>query len=99
MVNTQQKQDYGIIHQGFIWIAELFKSLYNNFQKRRLEKLIKQAEEKRATTSYRYYVIKFKGRLRIIPKKTFKGWLQAGKLKKGTTIRDIEKMAIYITKG
>ena len=45
-----------------------------------------------------YYVIVFKGKLEVIPKKNLKRLILQRKFKSGTTIQDIEKIALYVAK-
>lgn len=98
MVNPktmQKKQDYGIIINYIIrqyerWVKRRFDT--------KLHKLIVKAEDETKLTGYRYLIIKLYGRLRIVDKKRIKRWILDGTFKKGTTYKDIEKKAFYITK-
>lgn len=96
------KKDYGIIGNA---IAAFFKSISNAFKgwqvrryNRKVGKLIQKAEKLRNLTGYRYFIIRFRGRLRVLPKQQLKKWIDNRTFKKGTTIQDIERKAIYTTK-
>ncbi|MDR2383294.1 MAG: hypothetical protein LBD76_05350 [Prevotellaceae bacterium] len=61
----------------------------------------KLANKLHEATGYRYYVLFSDGRYVIKPKRVIKSYLKTpGKyFKKGTKIGDIEKIALYITRG
>ncbi|EJX09281.1 hypothetical protein EVA_02610 [gut metagenome] len=46
----------------------------------------------------KYYVLNMGGKLKVIPKKNISEMIHRRRFRKGTTIRDIEKMALFITK-
>lgn len=76
---------------------KLIKTIKNLIFHHRMKKAIREANELHRLTGYRYLVIMWKGNLKIIQKREIKQWIAARKLKKGITIRDVEKKAIYIT--
>jgi hypothetical protein len=97
-----QQRDYGLIGNLF---SNLFKSIVKSVKgwklkryNRKVGKLIEKAEMLRKLTGYRYFVIKFKGRLRVLPKQQLKKWIANGTFKRGTSIHDLEKVAVYTTK-
>nr|DAG10134.1 MAG TPA: hypothetical protein [Caudoviricetes sp.] len=45
----------------------------------------------------KYYVLYMGGKLKIVPKRNICELLHRHRFRKGTTIRDIEKMALFIT--
>lgn len=96
--NALPKENYGIIHQGFLFLVKQFKFWRAHMLNKKVNKLIRQAEELSAQTGYRYYVVRFKGKIRIIPKQTFKLWIRQGNMKKGVSISDIEAKVFYVTK-
>jgi len=95
---TAKKEDYGIIHQAFLFVANKWKQYQGNRLNKKVAKLITQAEALSKETGYRYYVVRFKGKIRIIPKQTFKLWIRQGTIKKGVSIQDIEAKVYYVTK-
>lgn len=62
--------------------------------KRAVKKAIKLAK----LTGLRYFVVYMNGSLKVAPKKTFKELIAKKRFRKGTTIQDIEKSALFITK-
>jgi hypothetical protein len=94
--------DYGILGNALVaffkGISNFFVGLKIKLYNRKIGKLIKKAEELRRLTGYRYYIIRFKGRIRVLPKQQIKKWIAKGTFKSGTTISEIEEKAIYITK-
>ena len=59
---------------------------------------VKEAAKQAEVTGLRYYVILLNGRLKVVPKKTIKQLIKNHRFRKGTTLRDIEKRALFITK-
>ncbi len=59
---------------------------------------IRKAKKLAELTGLRYFVIYLNGGLKVVPKKTIKELIQKRRFKKGTTIEDIEKRALFITK-
>lgn len=76
---------------------KLIKTIKNLIFHYRIKKAIRQANELRNLTGYRYLVIMWKGQLKIVRKQEIKQWIAMRRLRKGTTIREIERKAIYIT--
>ena len=65
-----------------------------------LLRAVKKANDLAQLTGYTYYVLRAKGRVVIKPKRLVKNLLACkGKyFKRGTTIQDIERIALYIAK-
>lgn len=64
----------------------------------RYKKAVRKADRLASAFGLRYFVIVFGGRLRVIPKQTLKDLVRKGRFRSGTTIQDIERKALYITK-
>lgn len=64
----------------------------------RFRRKVKEANQLAELFKMRYFVIMMNGSLKVVPKKTLKGLIAKGRFKRGTTIQDIEKRALYITK-
>ena len=62
--------------------------------KRAVKKAVKLANQ----TGLRYFVVYMNGGLKVAPKKTLKELIAKKRFRKGTTIQDIEKSALFITK-
>ena len=61
------------------------------------KKAVKKANKLAHETGLRYYVIVFNGKLRVIPKQVIKQLIQQKRFRKGTTVKDIEKVALHVT--
>ena len=64
----------------------------------RFRRKVKEANQLAELFKMRYFVIMMNGSLKVVPKKTLKELVAKGRFKRGTTIQDIEKHALYITK-
>ncbi len=64
----------------------------------RYKKAVRKAKRLSALFDMTYYVILYKGKLKVIPKKNLKRLVSQRRFKSGTTIQDIEKIALYIAK-
>lgn len=73
---------------------KLFKDIIFGF---RLKNAIKKADKFRHITHRKYMVIVIKGKFEVLSKQEVKKFLSHGIFKKGITMRDIEKKALYIT--
>lgn len=51
-----------------------------------------------SSTEEKYYVLYMGGKLKVVPKRNICELIHRHRFRKGTTIRDIEKMALFITK-
>lgn len=61
------------------------------------KRAIKKATQLAKLTGFRYYVVYMNGSLKVAPKRTFKDFIAKKRFRRGTTIRDIEKSALFIT--
>ena len=73
---------------------KLFKDIIFGF---RLKRAIKKADKFRHITHRKYMVIVIKGKFEVLSKQEVKKFLSHGIFKKGITMSDIEKKALYIT--
>jgi hypothetical protein len=78
-------------------LIELIKSI----RKRKYSKLVTEAIEKanyfRNKTGYKCLVLVIKGKPTVVTKKELKDRIKKNEFKKGTTIQDLEKIALYKT--
>jgi hypothetical protein len=74
-----------------------YRLRYGNFDKQTI-RAIRKANDLAQATGYTYYVLNSKGRVVIKPKRLIKNLIACrGKyFKRGTTIQDIERIALYI---
>lgn len=62
------------------------------------KRAVKKAAKLAELTGLKYFVVYMNGSLKVAPKKTFKQLIAQRRFRKGTTIQDIEKSALFITK-
>lgn len=65
---------------------------------RRYKRAVKKAVELSKTFGMRFYVICLNGKLKVVPKQAVKELLARRRFRKGVTLRDIEKKALFVTK-
>ncbi len=63
----------------------------------KLERLIKKANKLNKLTKYKYMILMSAGKARIYRKADLKYMIKRRVFKKGTTIKMLEKQALYIT--
>lgn len=59
---------------------------------------VREANKLAELFNMKYFVIMMNGSLKVVPKKALKELIAKRRFKSGTTIHDIEKHALYITK-
>ena len=64
----------------------------------RFKSKVKEANKLAKLFNMKYFVIMMNGSLKVVPKKALKELIAKKRFKSGTTIHDIEKRALYITK-
>lgn len=62
------------------------------------KRAVKEANKLARLTGLKYFVVYMNGGLKVAPKKTFKELIAKKRFRRGTTIQDIEKSALFITK-
>lgn len=67
------------------------------FFDRKVERLIKQAKKLQKLTGYKYIVLFVAGKVQLTRKADLKKLIRMRYFRKGTTIQDLEKQALYIT--
>ena len=75
-------------------LERLINKLLFNY---RLKKAVKKADEFANLRPRKYLVIMYKGKPLVISKQKLKLWKTQKKFKKGITLEQIEKGALYIT--
>lgn len=63
----------------------------------RYKRAVKEAKYLAGLFGMKYYVINFNGSLKVVPKKNIKELIRQKKFRKGVTLEDIEKMALFVT--
>lgn len=64
----------------------------------RFKSKVREANRLAELFKVRYFVIMMNGSLKVVPKKVLKDLVAKKRFKPGTTIQDLEKRALYITK-
>lgn len=72
----------------------MIKKLFFAF---RYKRAVKKANRLAQETGLKYYVILLNGTIHVVPKQVIKQLIQQKRFRKGTTVKDIEKLALYIT--
>lgn len=63
----------------------------------RYKRAVRKADRLSSAFNMRYYVLLIKGKLCAVPKQNIKRLIREGRFKRGTTIADIEAVALYKT--
>lgn len=63
----------------------------------RYKRAVKEAKELAALFGIRYYVLNLGGSLKVVPKRNIKELIRQKKFRKGISVEDIERMALFIT--
>lgn len=64
----------------------------------RYKRAVRKAKQLAELTGLRYWVIYLNGDLKVVPQKAIKEWVKNHRFRKGVTVDDIEKRALFITK-
>ena len=64
----------------------------------RYKRAVRKAKQLAELTGLRYWVIYLNGELKVVTKKTIKELVRKRRFRKGVTVDDIEKRALFITK-
>ncbi len=84
-------------------IANIDKIVYRNYKKKRFARLLKKAKQealnRQAQTGRKQYVIVMQGTPRVISKQQMQVLIRRRYFKKGVTIQDIEKSALFVTES
>lgn len=64
----------------------------------RYRRAVKKAVRMADMTGLKYYVIYINKGLKVVPKKTVKELVARHRFKKGVTVADIEKRALFVTR-
>lgn len=64
----------------------------------RYKRAIRKADKMAGIFKMKYFVIIMNGRLKVVPKQTIRRLVRARRFRKGVTVADIEKRALYITR-
>ena len=79
-------------------MKKMFQSIKKIIWGIRFKRKVKEANQLAELFKMRYFVIMMNGSLKVVPKQTLKELIAKGRFKRGTTIHDLEKHALYITR-
>lgn len=63
----------------------------------RYRRAVRKAKKLSALFGLKYFVILLNGKLKVVPKQTVKELVRTHRFRKGVTVGDIEKMALFVT--
>jgi len=64
----------------------------------RYRRAVRKAKELAGLFGMRYYVISLNDKLKVVPKQTIKELVRRKRFRKGVTVDDIEKKALFVTR-
>lgn len=62
------------------------------------KRAVKQADSLSKSFGLKYLVIYLNGSIKVVPKRNIRALVHAHRFRKGVTVADIEKRALYVTK-
>lgn len=63
----------------------------------KFKRAVKKADKQSRLFGMRYFVISLNGGLKVVPKQTVRELVRKRRFRKGVTVADIEKRALYVT--
>lgn len=75
----------------------MFKTFKDCIFAWKYRRAVAKAKKLAALFSMKYYVISFGGSLKVIPKQTIRELVRRKRFRKGVTVDDIEKRALFVT--
>lgn len=75
----------------------MFKTIKKYYAAWRYKRAVRKAKELAGLFGMKYYVINLGGSLKVVPKKAIKELIRRKRFRKGTTVEDIERHALFIT--
>lgn len=65
----------------------------------KFKRAVKKADKLSRLFGMKYFVISLNGGLKVVPKQTIRELVRTHRFRKGVTVADIEKRALYIADG
>ncbi len=75
----------------------MFNTIKKYFLAWRYKRAVRKAKELASIFGMKYYVISINGTLKVVPKQTIKELVKRKRFRKGVTVDDIEKHALFVT--
>ena len=75
----------------------MFNSIKKYYNAWRYKRAVRKAKELAGIFGIKYYVINLNGSLKVVPKQVIKELIKRKRFRKGVTVDDIEKHALFVT--
>ena len=75
----------------------MFNSIKKYYNAWRYRRAVRKARELSELFGMKYYVISINGSLKVVPKQTIKELIKRKRFRKGVTVEDIERHALFVT--
>lgn len=75
----------------------MFKTIKKYYAAWCYKRAVRKAKKLAELFGMKYYVINLGGSLKVVPKQTIKELIKRKRFRKGVTVEDIEKHALFIT--
>lgn len=75
----------------------MFKTIRRYYAAWRYRRAVRKARRLAALFGMKYYVINLNGSLKVVPKRTLRELIKRRRFRKGVTVEDIERHALFVT--
>ena len=75
----------------------MFNRIKNYYLAWRYKRAVRKAKDLAGIFGMKYYVINLNGSLKVVPKRVIKELIKRKRFRKGVTVDDIEKHALFVT--
>lgn len=75
----------------------MFKTIKKYYHAWRFRRAVRKAKKLAGLFGMKYYVINLNGSLKVVPKQTIKELVRRKRFRKGVTVEDIERLALFVT--
>ncbi len=75
----------------------MFNTIKKYYNAWRYKRAVRKAKELAGLFGMKYYVISLNGSLKVVPKQTIKELIKRKRFRKGVTLEDIERHALFVT--
>lgn len=75
----------------------MFKTIKKYYSAWRYKRAVRKAKKLAELFGMKYYVLNLGGSLKVVPKQTIKELIKRKRFRKGVTVEDIERHALFVT--
>ncbi len=75
----------------------MFKTIKKYYAARQYKRAVRKGKKLAELFGMKYYVINLGGSLKVVPKQTIKELIKRKRFRKGVTVEDIERNALFVT--